>query len=145
MPRPRKTRQQLEMQGTFRADRHAGRNTPTFTTGAKCPAYLSREAKAEWRRVAPELEAQGLLTSGSAQVLASYCSSFAHWRESEQAMQRDGLVILTKSTTRTGETIKPVPNPAVRNYQTFKRLMLEAASRFGLDPLSRRYRHVTLL
>lgn len=132
----RKPVSNLVMSGGYRADRHANRHELTFRHGAKCPSWLDAEAKKEWKRIAPELEAQGILTSVSAQILASYCSSFAHWKQSEAEIQKNGLVISIQSTTRTGQTIKPVPNPAVKNYLTVKRLMLESAAKFGLDPLS---------
>ena len=122
------------LRGTLRNDRV--RIKPALKVGAKCPAYLDPVARKEWKRVAPELEAQGVLTEASAQILASYCSSFAHFKASEEAIQRDGLVIDITSSTRTGMTVKPIPHPAVRNYQTFKRMMLESARLFGIDPLN---------
>lgn len=131
----RKTARELALAGTYRADRHGG-TRPTFTPGARCPAYLSKAAKSEWRRLAPELEANGLLTEASSAIFASYCSAFAFWKESQQQIAADGLVIRIQSTTRTGQTIRPVPNPAIKNLHTFARLMLEAASRLGIDPLA---------
>jgi P27 family predicted phage terminase small subunit len=131
----RKTSNEMKaLRGTLRTDR--ARSKPALKVGAKCPSYLDKVAKAEWKRVGPELEQQGVLTEASAQILASYCSSFAHFKASEEAIQRDGLVINITSSTRTGMTVKPVPNPAVRNYQTFKRMMLESARLFGIDPLN---------
>ena len=123
------------LRGTLRIDR--ARNKPALKVGSTAPNWLDPVGRKEWKRVAPELMAQGVLTEASAQTFwPAYCSSFAHFRASEEAIQRDGLVINITSSTRTGMTIKPVPNPAVRNYQTFKRLLLEAARLFGIDPLN---------
>ena len=41
------------------------------------PDWLLREAKAEWRRVVPELERMGLLTTVDRAALATYCQAWA--------------------------------------------------------------------
>lgn len=130
----RTTNAAKRLSGTARADRV--RNEIAFASGAKCPSWLSKTAKAEWKRIADDLEANGLLTAANQHILATYCASFAHWKDSEVDIQTNGLVIVIESTTRTGMTKKPVPNPAVKNYLQFKRATLEAAKLFGLDPQS---------
>ena len=49
----------------------------------KCPSWLSREAKKEWRRLAPELERLNLLTKNDLAMFASYCAAFGKlaWAE----------------------------------------------------------------
>jgi P27 family predicted phage terminase small subunit len=43
----------------------------------KCPSWLSAEAKAEWKRITPELERLGILAQIDRALLASYCSTWA--------------------------------------------------------------------
>src|SRR5215813_2198969 len=124
----RTTNEHKSLRGTLRADRT--RHELAFKAGAKCPTWLSKTARAEWKRISDDLEANGLLTSANQHILATYCASFAHWKESEADIQKNGLLIVIESTTRTGMTRKPVSNPAVKNYLQFKRATLEAAKLF---------------
>ncbi|MDP9225839.1 MAG: phage terminase small subunit P27 family, partial [Actinomycetota bacterium] len=43
------------------------------------PARLSREARAEWKRIAPELERIGLLSNLDRALLTVWCETWAHW------------------------------------------------------------------
>src|SRR2546426_750007 len=52
----------------------------------KCPTWLAREAKAEWRRVAPELERLRLLTIVDGAALAAHCQNYARWVAAEKAL-----------------------------------------------------------
>jgi len=131
----RKTKEQKQTQGTFRADRD--RKSPQFALGAACPRYLSKAAKGEWRRVAPLLEAAGILQEIDASLLASYCQMFAHWRASEDDIAKNGLVIVVSSQTRTGRTDRPAANPAAKNSVMFHKAMVAMAIRFGISPLDR--------
>lgn len=53
-------------------------------TPPTCPAWLTAEAKREWRRVAPELERLGLLTCVDGAALASYCQSYARYVQADK-------------------------------------------------------------
>jgi P27 family predicted phage terminase small subunit len=123
-------------QGTYRHDRHNFTN-PKYPSGAACPRYLKGNAKREWQRVAGLLEEQGVLKEIDQSLLASYCQMFAHWRASEADIAKNGLVLAVESTTRTGRTVKPIQNPAVRNSVTFHRAMMQTAVKFGINPLDR--------
>ncbi len=48
------------------------------------PAWLTAEAKREWKRVAPELERLGLLTCVDGTALASYCQSYARYIKADK-------------------------------------------------------------
>ena len=132
----RKTREEKIAQGTYRPDRD--RTVPQFRAGATRPKFLTnRIARAEWNRVAPLLTEQGVLTEIDATLLASYCLLYAHWRESVESLARDGLVIIVSSQTRTGSTVKPVQNPALRNSLQLQKQMMATATKFGINPLDR--------
>ena len=123
--------------GSFRADRHApgGLRFPPATGTA--PRWLSKVAKAEWRRVAPLLLEAGLLLETDAAILGAYCSAFAGYLESKSLVEKQGQVIIVESQTRTGRTSKPIRNPAVTLMFDFQRAMLAAAAKLGFSPFDR--------
>lgn len=57
----------------------------------RCPSWLSRRAKAEWRRVAPELEKLGLLTQLDMAALASYCQAWSRVEQCTRIIDAEGL------------------------------------------------------
>lgn len=65
--------------------------------GVKCPAWLLPEAKKEWKRLAPALEAMGVLTMADTAAFASYCQAYARWREAEDVISQHGPVFRTPS------------------------------------------------
>ncbi len=54
---------------------------PRLTVDAKPPRWMGRDAKAEWRRIVPELEAVGLLTRVDHALLEAYCATYGKWLE----------------------------------------------------------------
>lgn len=84
------------------------------------PAYLSKEAKAEWRRIMPQLIARRIITRADLSGVESYCSAIGMCRQIEQ--QRAGGPIDPK--------MFGVWNRAA---QTARQL----ASEYGLTPTSR--------
>lgn len=67
----------------------------TAGTRAGCPDWLSPGAKAEWRRVAPELDRIGLLTSLDRATLAGYCDAFDRWSECVRFTKKQGTHYMT--------------------------------------------------
>lgn len=51
------------------------------------PSWLSKHAKAEWRRVMPELVKRRILTSADLGSLESYCVAMSRIRELEKLLQ----------------------------------------------------------
>lgn len=49
----------------------------------KCPTWLLPEAKKEWKRLAPSLEAMGVLTMADLTAFEGYCQAYARWKEAE--------------------------------------------------------------
>lgn len=58
------------------------------------PSWLDREAKAEWKRVVPELDRLGVLSRVDRAVLATYCSAWSKFVGAEKAVQADGLTVV---------------------------------------------------
>lgn len=59
----------------------------------KPPAWLSRFAKDEWRRVAPALAARGALTPEIQGLVAAFCSAIGTVREAEIILAKEGMTV----------------------------------------------------
>ncbi|MER9210066.1 phage terminase small subunit P27 family [Mesorhizobium sp. M0771] len=100
--------------------------TSTVTKAPPPPAWLSKDAKAEWRRVAHILvNERKVLTEADLGTLESYCIATGTVREAHRALNRDGLVVAGKRHPAFG-----MMNAA----QTTARL---CAAELGLTPVSR--------
>lgn len=96
----------------------------------KCPSWLDKEAKREWKRVAPELERLGLLTVVDGAALAAYCQAYARWKQAEEIIKREGMTV----TTESGYVM---PHPAVKIAEKAQQLIKAFCAEFGLTPSSR--------
>src|SRR4051794_4588403 len=56
------------------------------------PAWLPQRAKAEWRRIVPELLALGLLTRIDQAALVSYCVAVAEVETATRTLEKEGRV-----------------------------------------------------
>lgn len=105
----------------------------------RMPAWLSKKAKAEWRRIVPELSVLGLLTRIDLAALAAYCQSYAELEEATRTLDKEGRVcvwpILDKQGAKIGEKLKS--HPAVQQQRDAARLVKQFISEFGLTPASR--------
>lgn len=69
------------------SDRHVEVGRPSM------PRTLQGEAAAEWRRIVPELEKMGLLTTLDRAVLIRYCRVWADWLDLDAKLQQTGPLI----------------------------------------------------
>lgn len=93
------------------------------------PSWLSKHAKAEWRRVMPDLTKRRILTDADLGSLESYCIASGQVREMETVLQNEGHVVATDKGPR--------KHPAVAiqsDAMTRARLL---AAELGLTPVSR--------
>jgi P27 family predicted phage terminase small subunit len=61
--------------------------------GPVAPSWLTPQAKAEWKRAAPQLHARKLLTPDTMATLESYCIAIGLVRECEDIMSREGRMV----------------------------------------------------
>ena len=61
----------------------------------KIPDYLSKEARREWKRILPELEALGLLSKIDLACLAAYCAAYGRWAEAEKHLKKHGPITIS--------------------------------------------------
>ena len=95
----------------------------------KCPgspSWLSKFAKAEWKRSAPQMHGRGLLTPDTQATLESYCAAVGLVREMEETMQKEGRTIDTDKGPKT--------HPAFRIQSAAMREARLLAAELGLTP-----------
>lgn len=90
----------------------------------KPPSWLPREAKREWKRLAPELEKLGLLTIVDGTAFANYCLAYARLREAEETIKREGMVITTEKGYK-------MPHPAVKIAEKAQQIIKRSARSSG--------------
>lgn len=95
-----------------------------------CPRWLSKAARAEWRRVAAELYDAGLLTTVDRAALAGYCVAFARWQEAEGVVTAKGMVVKTTNGNLIQNPFLAIANRAMDDMRRF-------AAEFGMTPASR--------
>lgn len=111
--------------------RKLNRNEPKPAKGIPpCPDWLLPEAKKEWERLAENLGQLGVLTNVDMAAFAAYCQSYARWKEAQEHIDKDGSTFTTDKGYQQ-------QTPWVGIANTNQKLMLQAASEFGLTPSSR--------
>jgi len=104
---------------------------PQFTADSGyCPRWLPETARAEWRRVVPELAAVGLLTVVDRAALEAYCVAYARWQAAELVLTECGLTFETESHYVMQRPEVAIANNAAKQMRAF---MVE----FGMTPSSR--------
>ena len=95
-----------------------------------CPKWLEPEAKKEWRRLAKQMEAIGILTEVDMAAFAGYCQAYARWKEAEEFITQHGDMVRTPNGY-----LQQVPQVSIA--QTNLKIMLKFCEQFGLTPSAR--------
>lgn len=96
---------------------------------------LSADAKKLWKRLAPELDRVGLLTTVDVMLLAELCEEWAMARAARRSVRRGtGYGVLTKDRTHGGE---PRRHPGLLIARQHGAAVLAIAKEFGLSPSAR--------
>ena len=96
----------------------------------RCPAWLEAEAKKEWKRLAPSLEAMGVLTAVDITAFAGYCQAYARWKEAEEFISKHGSIFQTPSGY-----VQQVPQVSIAQQNL--KIMQSFCSEFSLTPATR--------
>lgn len=94
------------------------------------PDHLSENAVLEWNRVAPELEALGLISAIDRTAFAAYCQSYARWISAEEKLAKYGEVVKSPSGY-------PMQSPYISIANTALKFVRDFATEFGMTPSSR--------
>ena len=95
-----------------------------------CPEWLLDDAKDEWNRLADKMNQMGILTEVDQAAFAAYCQAWARWKEAQQMIEINGATFVTDKGYLQQSTWVGIAN-------TNQKLMMQAASEFGLTPSSR--------
>lgn len=101
-----------------------------LTRTPKPPAWLTVEAKAEWKRVAPDLVARRILTADNLSLLESYATAIGMVKLSAATLASDG-----HSTVNAKGGVQR--HPAVQTLREFMAEARRLAAELGLTPTSR--------
>jgi P27 family predicted phage terminase small subunit len=138
MARPRQPLALAKLKGTRTSRLNV--HEPQFKGTPKCPSWLPKEAKAEWKRAYALLAPFNILRSTDQAMFAAYCVSWSNWKQAEMIVQKEGQTcrepVVTRSGNPTGD-YKIRTHPAVAIARQEKQMMQRFASLFGLDPSSR--------
>ena len=111
--------------------RKLNRNEMTPDKGTlTCPVWLLPAAKTEWKRLCAKLEQLGVLTEVDRAAFAAYCQSYARWKEAQEHINSEGSTFETEKGYQQ-------QTPWVGIANTNQKLMMQAASEFGLTPSAR--------
>ena len=113
----------------------------------KCPAWLHKDAKKEWKRIAPQLERLGLLSELDMAALAGYCQSYARYKEAEELIAKHGTTYEIHERNRDGSLkCNKQGEPILRSMQARPEVSIANKSllqirsfcaEFGLTPSAR--------
>lgn len=101
----------------------------------KCPTWLHKDAKKEWRKIAPILNNLGLLTESDQMIFAGYCQNYARWKQAEIELSNSDLLVLGQR----GYT----QNPLTRISQSYFTKMKICIEKLGLSPSDRANLEIT--
>lgn len=94
------------------------------------PEHLTERALREWHRVAPGLEALGILSEIDRAALAIYCQAWGRLVEAEEKLEQYGQVVKSPSGYPMQSPYLAISNAAAKQVQSF-------ATEFGMTPSSR--------
>lgn len=95
-----------------------------------CPDHLDGEAKREWDRIAPELEALGLLTYIDKSALAAYCQAWSRWVNAEELLKKHGVLAKSPNGYLMQSPLLAIANRAMEQMKSY-------LTEFGMTPASR--------
>jgi P27 family predicted phage terminase small subunit len=95
----------------------------------KCPIWLNKEARKEWKRVFTLLEKLGLISDIDMTIFAMYCQNYARWKQAETELNEENLKVMG----RTGYIV----NPLVKISQTYQTRLKISIEKLGLSPSDR--------
>ena len=94
------------------------------------PACLTASARAEWKRIVPDLERLGLLTRLDRTALALYCQAYGRWFDAEKKAAAHGMVVKSKRGALIQNPYLGIANRAWKQVH-------EMIAEFGMSPSSR--------
>ena len=101
-----------------------------LTSVPEPPEWLDTIAVAEWRRVAPELLAAGILSAIELTLLAAYCAAWSEYRHAYSEIRTHGRYFKTQNGYKQ-------PSPAIGMMNKSLALALSYAAKLGITTIDR--------
>jgi P27 family predicted phage terminase small subunit len=119
----------LQARGSWRAKGRA--DEVQFERGKpSCPAFLGKEARAEWKRQVKALDAAGILALADRAMLAVYCEAWGEFAEASARVAEIGL--LTKDSAG-----RVAVNPLMKVRNRAAERVMQIAAQFGFSASAR--------
>lgn len=96
----------------------------------ECPEWIPGEGKEAWKKLAPWLTKNKILTGTDLHNLEAFCAAYGRWRYAEKIYAEGGPVV-------EGATGGPVKNPAATVINESLKQISSFGAALGLDPASR--------
>ncbi len=93
------------------------------------PDWLGDDARREWARIVPLLEARGLLTLEARAALAGYCTAWGELAAAQRAILADGATVQ-------GDDGVPRLSPQLRRAEKARADLVRFSREFGITPAS---------
>lgn len=119
-----------KLRGTLRKDRTNPAEPKVRAGTPRPPKWLTGDARAEWRRIVPQLARAGLLTTLDRAVLVGYCTAWGDLCEATRVVQEQG-------TTYVSPRGMLVLHPELRRIEKARAALRAFAAEFGLSPSAR--------
>jgi len=111
----------------------------------KCPAWLGRAGKSEWKRVIQSLKNSKLMTNVDVASLAVYCDAVDKFAEASKAVTKQGVTLrigIERRMMDNGDIVeinsgRVVQNPNCLVATKYAQVIARYARQFGLDPSAR--------
>ncbi len=104
---------------------------PAADVSPRPPAWMPKEAKAEWRRVMPVLQQRRTLTDADIGLLENYCVAMGQIRQCQAQLKRSSDMFVQSPRSA------PRPHPAFRLMHEAMRHARQLGAELGLSPASR--------
>jgi len=102
-----------------------------------CPSHLNTPARAEWKRIVPELDRCGLLTHADRSVLAAYCQAYGEWVEVARMIKKDRMEMRKAETPDDATTRMKNILGLVRLQRDLMSSVEKMGTQMGLSPAAR--------
>lgn len=102
------------------------------------PSWLSKPARAEFKRIVRHLTERGTLSPADGAVLAVYAVSYARFISAQKDLDEQGLRVTATALDSHGKAVEVTKdNPALRVVQQSEKTILAFLRQFGLTPATR--------
>lgn len=130
-PRPKPTQLKVVAGNPGKRPLNKDEPQPPQETDLRPPSHLNKEARKEWKRLAPLLSEARILSKIDRDALALYCDAMAIYLDAKKKLAIDGLV----QPVGENNVIQQSPYLSIMNKQSER--MRQFLEGFGMTPASR--------